>query len=65
MNYPSGFRRWPLALALCVIAVVAGGFVNPHAPFALIPVAALVYLPGVGGWRLSGRQTGAWAVKPV
>ena len=88
MIYQDGFRRWLIALALCVIAVLvsvayvdrpAAEFFNTHvrhtelwgwldhllAPFVLIPVVALLFLLGSGCWLLSGRQLGAWTLKPL
>lgn len=35
------------------------------APFVLVPVAALLFLLGLGCWRLSGRQLGAWTLEPL
>ena len=35
------------------------------APFVLIPVVALLFLLGSGCWLLSGRQLGAWTLKPL
>jgi len=35
------------------------------APLVLVPVAALVFLLGSGCWLLSGRQLGAWTLKPM